>query len=143
MLYELINPSDAYTFRAPSIEVAGVCAAFLSTAYGARQLGGNSTETTPILLGWNEWLEDRGINDAWIDSHASEISEAYASFMIGDYAQRSEIESLLQMVPEEQRQKWLNERQEKKRSSLNKIGERAYQLAAHFKKIAAFKWRGE
>ena len=54
-IYELVNPSDPYTFEAPNIEVAGVCACLLSSGFGAR----GADESTPILFGWNAWLKDR------------------------------------------------------------------------------------
>ena len=38
-IYELVNPSDTYTFEAPNIEVAGVAACLLSTGFGARRVG--------------------------------------------------------------------------------------------------------
>lgn len=33
-VYELINPSDPYTFEAPNIEIAGAAVVLLSTAFG-------------------------------------------------------------------------------------------------------------
>lgn len=36
--YELINPSDPYTFKAPDIKIAAVVACLLSTSFGARQV---------------------------------------------------------------------------------------------------------
>lgn len=53
ILYELINPSDPYTFLAPNVEVAGVVVAMLGTGYGAKPVEGDS-ESTPILFGWDE-----------------------------------------------------------------------------------------
>jgi hypothetical protein len=53
MLFELINPSDPYTFRAPSIEVAGAVACLLSSGFGAvcRDPGMDDL-STPVLFGW-------------------------------------------------------------------------------------------
>lgn len=127
-LYELINPSDAYTFYAPSIEVAGVCAVLLSTGFGARPVDGEG-ESTPVLFGWNEWLESRGINTEWVDQHCEEIAAAYDSFLIGDARKRADVESMLAMLPEDKRQEWRDQRQDRHRSSLNQIGEAAYAKA--------------
>lgn len=127
-LYELINPSDPYTFYAPSIEVAGVCAALLSTSFGAKSVGDD--ESTPVLFGWQEWLDERGINMDWIDEHREEIAAAFDSFLIGDAAKRADVESMLKMLPEERRVEWRNERQDRQRTSLSQIGEAAYVNAA-------------
>lgn len=108
-LYELVNPSDPYTFYAPSIEVAGVCAVTLSSGYGAKEVGGDG-EQTPVVFGWADWLESRGINTFWVRAHAREIAEAYDSFLIGDAAGRADVESMLAMLPEEKRQAWRDQR---------------------------------
>ena len=133
MLYELINPSDPYTFHAPSLEIAGVCAVLLSTGYGATPLEGDSDETTPILFGWKEWLDARGIDDAWMIAHYSEIADAYDTFLIGGEKERKDVESMLAMLPEEKREEWRAQRQDRHRSSLSAIGERAYKYAKHFR----------
>lgn len=127
-LYELVNPSDPYTFHAPSIEVAGVCAVLLSPAYGAIPVNGDG-EGTPVLFGWGEWLEERGVNSEWIDEHRNEIADAYDSFLIGDAAEREDAESMLEMLPEEKRQEWRDQRQDRRRSSMSQIGEAAYAKA--------------
>lgn len=132
MLYELINPSDRYTFEAPSIEVAGAVAVLLSEGFGAKPVHGDG-ETTPILFGWNAWLKDRGIDEAWIKSHCGELADAYDSFLIGGANERADVESMLAMLPPEKREQWRAERQDRHRSSLNQIGERAYQLAKRFR----------
>lgn len=133
-LYELVNPSDAYTFYAASIEVAGVCAMLLSTAYGASPVSGEG-ESSPMLFGWKEWLEDRGIDDNWITAHKDEIADAYESFLIGGAAKRADVESMLAMLPEEKRQEWRDQRQDRHRSSLSKIGEAAYSHAIAIRKL--------
>jgi hypothetical protein len=127
-LYELINPSDPYTFYAPSIEVAGVCAVLLSTAFGARQVSGEG-EGTPVFFGWQEWLDERGIDANWIEEHRYQIADAYESFLIGDAAKRDDIESMLAILPEEKRREWRDQRQDRHRSSMNRIGEAAYARA--------------
>jgi len=130
VLFELINPSDPYTFRAPSIEVAGAVACLLSTGFGARCLDeGHEDEQTPVLFGWNEWLEGRGINQDWIESHKAEIADAFDSFLIGKANERADVESMLALIPEDKQAQWRAERQDRHRTSLNQIGERAYQLA--------------
>jgi hypothetical protein len=134
-VYELINPSDAYTFEAPNIEVAGVCAVLLSCNFGAKQVDGDG-ERTPIIWGWNEWLEDRGIDADFLTEHAAEIADAYDSFLIGGPDKRADVESMLAMLPEDKRQEWKAQRQDRHRTSLNRIGEVAYKYAAKYRELA-------
>lgn len=136
--YELINPSDPYTFIAPNIEVAGVVAALLSTSFGARAIDppAEDGETTPILFGWNEWLNDRGINDEWTKAHAGEIADAFDSFLIGNINKRKDVEEMLALLPAEKREEWKASRQDRHRSSMNQIGEAAMQNAKNWRKFA-------
>ena len=43
-IYELNNPSDPYTFEAENIEVAGAAVVYLSTSYGATEVGCDSDQ---------------------------------------------------------------------------------------------------
>jgi hypothetical protein len=134
-VYRLINPSDPYTFKAPSIEVAGVVACLLSTGFGAESEDDND-ERTPVLFGWQEWLDDRGIDSKWVSEHSAEIADAYESFLIGGLHERADVESMLAALPPKKREKWRAERQDRHRTSLNQIGEAAYKMAKKFRKAA-------
>lgn len=131
-LFELINPSDQYTFYAPNIEVAAVAAIQLSTSFGAKEIGGD--ERTPVMFGWQEWLDDRGITAEWTSDHREEIAAALESFLIGSPSHRADVESMLAELPEEKREAWRAKRQDRHRSSLNQIGEAAYKYAAAIRK---------
>jgi hypothetical protein len=127
-LYELINPSDPYTFEAPSIEVAAASAWLLSSGFGAKAIDGD--EATPVLFGCEDWMKARGMDSAgWFTAHESEIAAALDSFLIGKAADRADVEDMLAELPEEKREAWRARRQDRHRTSLNQIGERAYQLA--------------
>lgn len=136
-LYELINPSDRYTFYAPSIEVAAVTVIQLSAGFGANEVGGD--ERTPVLFGWQEWLDGHGITPEWTDDHLEEIAAALESFLIGGPAERADVESMLAELPEEKRKAWRAKRQDRHRSSMNQIGESAYKYAAAIRRKVAKK----
>jgi hypothetical protein len=135
-LYELANPSDPYTFYAPSIEVAGIAAAMISTGFGATPVDGEG-ESSPVLFGWDEWMKEKGIDSDWIEAHTAEIADALDSFLIGNAAKRADVESMLEMLPDDKKQEWRDQRQDRHRSSLNQIGETAYELAKHLRSKAA------
>ena len=57
-IYELINPSDPYTFEAPDIVIAGLTAVLLSPSFGAKRADEEVDESTPVFFGWEEWLKE-------------------------------------------------------------------------------------
>lgn len=136
-LWSLINPSDAYTFRAASVEIAGCVANLLSPCFGARCMYPGFDESTPVMFGWKEWLDDRCVDSNFIDAHLLEIADAFDSFLIGDVNHRLDVESMLAALPEEAREKWRAERQDRHRTSVNKIGEAAYMYADKLRKKSA------
>lgn len=129
ILYTLINPSDPYTFYAPSVEVAGVAVALISTHYGAKPVNGEG-ESTPVLSGWDAWMQNKGIDEAWILRHTEDIAAALDSFFIGHANDRLEAEATFNALPDDQKHTW---RQAQRQTSLNGIGERAYDLAAQLR----------
>lgn len=135
-LYELANPSDPYTFYAPSIEVAGIAVALLSTKFGAIPVGGEG-ERSPVLLGWDNWMKEKGIDSSWIKEHRQEIATTLESFLIGNAKERTDIESILSLLPDDKKQELRDLRQDRHRSSLNPIGEAAYKLADQLRNIEA------
>lgn len=128
-LYELINPSDPYTFEAPNIKVAGIVALLISSGFGANRVGDDIEETSPVLLGWDEWLKDNDIDKVWIDNHRAELAQAFDSFLIGGLHDRQDVVDMLEELPPEKQEAWRAKRQDRRRTSINQIGERAYELA--------------
>lgn len=127
-LYNLINPSDPYTFRAHTIQIAGVCALLLPGNYGVQNVD-DETEKTPIIFGWNKWIENNKIDEAWISAHSKEIAQAFASFIIGSPEERKIVEKELEELPEENHKEYLLTHLEKNRTSMNNIGAQACHLA--------------
>lgn len=133
-IYNLINPSDSYTFEAPDLTTAGVAAYLLNEAYGAQRIDVDEQERTPVFFGWDEWLKERGIDEPWIKAHATELADVFDSFLIGSYQERLDIADAMAMMSDEKREEFRAKRQDRRRTSMNKIGERAYNLAAFLRK---------
>lgn len=127
-LWELINPSDPYTFRAPDVRVAGVVACMLSPSYGAKLVNGD--ERSPMMIGWDQWCVKHVIDEVWIESHTHEIVEAFDSFLIGAVEDRAAADAFIAefQTPIDARN-WKLERQDLLRTSLSAIGEAAYSYA--------------
>ena len=79
-LWQLVNSHDEYTFRADSLEVAGMAARIISETYGAAALDGGG-ERIP-MFGWDEWCAERGMYDDWMLEHSMEVVEELKSFML-------------------------------------------------------------
>lgn len=122
-VYNLINPSDAYTLIAPNVQIAGVAAALLSSSYGAEDVV--TGESSPVLFGWETWLSSHQIDDAWVQAHGVEIAAAMDSLLIGTAGERAEVDATLKRIPESERAAWLAERHDRRRSSMNDIRHRA------------------
>ena len=134
-LYELVNPSDPYTFYAPSVEVAGLASAMLSPSFGASPVDGEG-ESSPVMFGWNEWMKEKGIDDEWIAENKLAIADALDSFLIGNANRRADVESMVEMLPDDKKAEWRGSRQDRNRTSLNQIGESAYKLAKQLREPA-------
>ena len=52
--YELINPSDPYTFLAKTKESAALTVFLLGTMYGASKKDDNEEKRIPVDSDWNE-----------------------------------------------------------------------------------------
>ena len=134
-LYELINPSDPYTFYAPSVEIAGAAVVLLSSNYGATPVGDDGAESTPVIFGWDDWLKKKGIDEHWIKVNRLEIADALDSFLIGETDKRADVELMLEMLPEDKREEWKNKRQDRHRTSMCQIGEGAYKMAEQLRNL--------
>ena len=131
MQFELINPSDPYTFIAPDLEVAALTVFLLSTMYGAKSEDGELE--VPILLFSDpkEWYRKKfgRTADEGLKIRKKEVAEALGTFMLGDFADRKRYETALRAITDpEKREEFMKEWQDN-RSSLNDIGTKAHQLA--------------
>ena len=135
MICEIINPSDPYTLKTDNFVAAGLAIAVL----GSGQMGLKSEDgkSTPILFGWDYWLNDNGINsiDSYISDNRLIIIEILNSVMTGGVEERREVELELSLIEnEDDRSKFLSERHERCRTSLNNIGLAAWTWAAKLNK---------
>lgn len=140
--WELINPSDAYTFLAPNTLIAE-CAVLLlgQGAYGANPEEGSGLEQAPLFLlgGAEEWFKEQGIDSivTFIAAHRAEIADALDSFMIGDLRERKAFNRLINTITDPvEREKARLAFHDEKRSSMNNIGAYAWKLAMHLRATA-------
>lgn len=141
VICEIINPSDSYTLETDEFVLGGVAVAFLGEGqYGLKSLEDDSL-STPVLFGWETWLEKNGIADlsTYLDANASRIADVLDSVQIGSAADREHWAELKEVLPEATYDERYAAWSDKKRSSINNIGRHAAALAKNLREVAAKK----
>lgn len=131
MEYELINPSDPYTFIATDLEVAALVVFSISTLYGAEPKEGDGDVPVFIFGGAAEWYQEtfERTPDDGMEARKIEVSEALASFMYGHFEDRRRYEAALQAITNQEKKEEFIAAWQDGRSSLNDIGTYAHMLA--------------
>lgn len=134
MIYKIINMSDGLTLISDDFEVAAVAVVILGEGgYGIESIDGELR--TPVLLGWDKWFDDRGIDlNKYIDDNCSKIADVLDSVMLGSAKERKDLDMLLERLGEDERRKYIEERNDRIRSSMNDIETRAHTLAKMLRK---------
>lgn len=135
MEYELINPSDKYTFIAADFEAAALTVFCLGPTYGAEPKDGG--ENVPIFLfgGGVEWYTEkfgRSLDDG-LAAKREAVADALLSFMLGDFEDRRRYEAALAAIDDpEKKARFIDEWQDG-HSSINNIGGKAHKLGQKLK----------
>lgn len=135
MEYELINPSDPYTFLADDHETAALTVFLISTFYGARSKDGNKEVPVFILGGSDEWYQDNfgRTPDEGLMARQCEVVKALDSFMYGHFEDRRRYEVALDAITDLDKKEEFKAVWQDGRSSLNDIGTHAHKLAKRLK----------
>jgi hypothetical protein len=139
--YEVINPSDPYTFQAPDRQIATLTIFVLSTKFAATCVSHpGDEEDVPLFLlgGWKEWWEDTFPEEdlqATFEKRSDEVVEALESMLYGRMEDRAQFGRLTGPIEDndalrDMRIKWNDEN----RTSLNDISAAAYAAAASLRK---------
>lgn len=151
MNYDLINPSDAVTFTAPSLPVAFLATCLISTSYAATPLDEEGQPLEPeaakdwevpmfLFGGAREWAAERwpdlvtATRDEWaeplLQAHKPELIACLRTFCTGSWKDRKLFDSALAAIDDpEKRAAFLADWDDKKRSSLTEITNRAHRIA--------------
>lgn len=137
--YELINPSDPYTFLADDLETAALVVLALSTAYGAKSKDGD--EEVPVFLfgGAEEaekWYTEqfgRSPEDG-TKAKKKQLAAAFESVMLGNFEDRRRYVAALETITDPSKRDAFISVWQDGRSSLNNIGTYCHSLAKALKK---------
>ena len=95
MIYELITPTDPYTFEAPTKEIAALVIFLLSTFYAAETDDESNEYDIPVLyfLDPDEWYKDEfghSASDGLIQNQTA-VKAALLSFVYGYHLDKSRL----------------------------------------------------
>ena len=128
MIYEISNPSDALTCKGNDFVITVAAIYLLGNGnYGIT----NEKESSPIMFGWENWFEKKGIKDLskFIEKNKKEIATVLNSVMLGSIHERNDLDAMLKLIPEDKKQQWIADRNDRRRSSLNDIETIAHKYA--------------
>lgn len=131
-LFEIINPSDPLTMRAPDLLTAGVAVALLGNGkIGAHNIE-DDEQRTPILFGWDNWFTEQGAPDVseWIADNKQAVADALRSVALGSAKDRADYDAALAAITDEQKRiEYVKARNDRRRSSMNDLEGYAHELA--------------
>lgn len=137
MLCKIINPSDPYTLETDNFEAAAVGICMVGNGkLGLQEIGGDG-RATPVLFGWETWLEEHGImlehvgqGASWLSENGEAMIEALRSVRIGSAAERRAMLDAEKYITDPEKLKaYKAEQQDKARSSMNDIGTACWEYA--------------
>lgn len=131
MEYELINPSDPYTFIAPDKEVAALVVFTISTLYGAKSKDGSEEIPVFIFGGSAEWYQEEfgRTPDEGLADRRKQVAGALGSFMYGHFEDRKRYTAALRAITDPERLDQFKAEWQDGHSSLNDIGTYAHKMA--------------
>lgn len=138
VIFSIINPSDPYTLDCDDRMVAAVAICLLGEGqYGLRQCdGAGDFAVGPFPVGGHETFFLRHFGRTFVDAvnvvdteHLPALVEALGSVLIGDLEDRREAMQTVRDLPEAERVAWLQAWHDKRRSSANDIGRRAWSIS--------------
>lgn len=131
MEFELINPSDPYTFVADDLETAALAVFTVSSLYGAKTKDGEIAVPVFIMCDSEEWYIERFGRNSYdgLKAKREQVAAALSSVVLGGFEDRRRYELALSAITEQdKREKFIAEWQDG-RSSLNDIGTYSHKLA--------------
>lgn len=143
MIYEIINMSDSYTIEAHSLDIAFVACLLLGGGqYAFRPIDGEPEIPLFLFGGCESWCrENLGAElETVVDSVTTEptkrlaLAECFESCLIGTAEDRETYHAGLNLIDDPaKRERWRSKWHDDRRSSMNDIGGRAYEMATRLR----------
>lgn len=144
MIYEIINMSDPYTIEAHSLDVAFIACLFLGRGQYAFQPLSEEAEKIPLFIfgDCEYWCQEHLATELKnvVHSVTTEpakrlaLAECFESCVIGHSQDRETYRVGLELIDDPaKREQWRAKWHDGRRSSMNDIGGRAYEMAARLR----------
>lgn len=131
MIYKLVNPSDSYTFKVDTYEIAALTVLCMGTQYGATPKTGDETVPVFLFTDAEEWYKENfncSIEDG-LKANRESVADALSSMLYGGFEERETYEMALESITDTEKEKVFKEKWHDRHSSLNDIGSYAYKMA--------------
>lgn len=133
MIYKLVNPSDPYTFKADTYEIAALTALCMGTQYGATpQKSGDENVPVFLFTDAEEWYKEHfshSIEDG-LKANRESVADALSSMLYGGFEERETYEMALESITDTEKEKVFKEKWHDRHGSMNDIGSYAHKMAA-------------
>lgn len=138
--YEIVNPSDAVTIQG-ELPACVVACVMLSSMYALVDEHDQNAGPNTILVQDPEKILDKWLNEhtgldttAFCEAHRAEVAAALASVQYGNFAARHTYERALALIDDPaKKEQWKTEWEDDRRSSMNRIVQHAWELAAQMR----------
>jgi len=144
MLFKIVNPSDPYTIKASSLDVAAMVSVLLGQGqYQLVSLDGGEDVPFFAFGGSEEWCQEHfkeslmELSNRVMDTKLAEVADALDSVLYGDEQDRVDFLATTEDMDRDTFEAARFMRQDHKRSSMNDIGERAYRMASKLRQSIA------
>lgn len=140
MLYEIVNPSDAYTLEAAEFKHAAAAILLLGQGkYGLTPETGDQDVPLFLLGGYDDWAKEINFDlNAVLNDELEHVGEVLESVLIGNFRDRIELKDAMSAMNPEKARAYREAWVDRRRSSMNNIGAAAKQIAERIReKLAA------
>ena len=131
---EIINPSDQCTMRVTDRLAAAVACCLLGAGKYILRGGNDDDYICPAFLfgGSEAWFAEHHQTtiEKVLESSGPSVADHLDSVMLGSVAERKDVESAMRLMNEADARTWFAEHQDRRRTSLNNIVQRAKTMAA-------------
>lgn len=131
MIYKLVNPSDPYTFKADTYEIAALTVLCMGTMYGATPKTGEENVPVFLFTDAEEWYKDnfgKSIEEG-IKANRENVADALLSMLYGGFEERDTYEMALESITDTEKEKDFKAKWHDHHGSLNDIGSYAHKMA--------------
>lgn len=141
-IWEIINPSDKYTLSTDDHKLAALVICLIGEGkYGGDEVSGDRKVPLFLFGGHDEWFQanfGQTFEEALSTCDKGALADVFDTVLIGGIADRMSYEKGIELISApEKRIEWRDHWHDNRRSSMNNIGVRAWNIAANLRRKIA------